>query len=521
MKSSSHRGGQKSSSRPAQKSQETASPHQPSTPLQEDLSKNLEQIRTLFDRTGDLVIREITLGQRPAALVCMEGMTNMQAVAQGILNPLLKADYPSASPKEQFHRIKTTVIALMEQVELTDYETLCGMIMSGFAAILLDGWNKGVAIGVQGFNFRSVSEPATERMQRGSREGFVEVLRINVSMIRRRMKSTDLRIELLKLGTTSHTDACLCYLRGAVEPEILDRVRARLQAIPLENVLETGYVQPYLEKKPLSLFSGVGVCERPDTLCGKISEGRIGILVDGTPMALVIPFLFSENFQSFDDYTDRPYFATFTRWLKFCAFFVAILLPGIFVAMGTYHPEMFPTPLLYNLAVAEASQPFSLMTEALLIHLIYELMREAGLRLPKPIGHVVGIIGGLVIGDAAISSGIISAPMIVVVAITALSSFTVPQLYEPMAILRFVFIFVGGTTYLMGVMLVLAALAVNLCAINPYGIPYTAPLSPLRLRSWRDVLCRSSWKNLAKKRVLVQNMPGSEYLSPEKETSEE
>lgn len=498
----------------AQKLRKSTETGQEPTPLKFRLSENLEQIRQMFDQTSDLVIREITLGSRQAAMVCMEGMTNLQAVAQGILNPLLKAEYPRQSPEQQFDAIKTTVLALSEQSELADYEQLCGIIMSGFAVILLDEWNKGIAVGAQGFNFRSVSEPATENMQRGSREGFVEVLRINVTMVRRRMKSTDLRIEMLKVGTNSHTDACLCYLRGAVSAEILNQVRARLKSIPLENVLETGFLQPYLEKKPTSLFSGVGICERPDTLCGKISEGRIAILVDGTPIALIVPYLFSENFQSFDDYADRPYFATFTRWLKYCAFLVAILLPGVFVAMGTYHPEMFPTPLLYNLAVAEASQPFSLMTEALLIHLIYELMREAGLRLPKPIGHVVGIIGGLVIGDAAISAGLISAPMIVVVAITALSSFTIPQLYEPMAILRFVFILVGGTAYLMGVMLVLAAVIVNLCAINPYGVPYTAPLSPMRLKSWRDVLVRSGWKDLAKKRVLVQNMPGSEYLRP-------
>ena len=215
--------------------------------------------------------------------------------------------------------------------------------------------------------------------------------------------------------------------------------------VKMDVLLESGYIQPFLDSGPVSIFSGVGYTERPDTLCAKVAEGRIGILVDGTPYALVVPYLFNEHFQSFDDYADRPYFATFTRWLKYISFFIATLLPGLFVAIGTYHLELFPTPMLYNLAVAESSQPFSLMVEALVIHFIYELMREAGLRLPKPIGHVVGIIGGLVIGDAAVKAGIISSPMIMVVALTAISSFVIPQLYEPMTILRFLFIVVGNS----------------------------------------------------------------------------
>ena len=442
----------------------------------------------------------------------MEGMVNIQIVAQGILNPILNAKPNTQIPSEQLTFLRNQTLALSELVQFETLEELYGFIMSGFAVILLNGVATGLAVGVQGFNFRSVSEPDTEVMQRGSREGFVEVIRINISMIRRRMKTPDLRFEMLKVGTKTKTDVCICYLKSAVSEEILRNVRERLQAIPLETVLESGYIQPYLEDRPLSLFTGVGTCERPDTLCGKMTEGRIGVLVDGTPMALVVPYLFIENFQSMDDYVDRPYFSTFTRILKYIAFFISILLPGLFVAIGTYHQELFPTPLLYNLAAAEASQPFSLMTEALLIQFIYELLREAGLRLPKPIGHAVGIIGGLVIGDAAVKAGLIGSPMIMLVALTAISSFVIPKLYEPIAVLRFLFILVGGTMYFLGLMLVLTAVVVNLCAIDPYGVPFSAPISPLRLKSLRDVFIRRGWKHLSKKTVLVQNMPGSDKM---------
>lgn len=494
-----------------QKQQKNAAP-EPPVKLQESLQENLVKIRQDFDGTNDLVVRRFLLEGNQAALICMEGMVNIQVVAQGILNPILNSDPNTKIPKDQFAFLRDQVLALSELVQFETLEELYGFIMSGFAAILVNGVAAGLAIGVQGFNFRSVSEPDTEVMQRGSREGFVEVIRINVSMIRRRMKTPDLRFEMMKIGTKTKTDVCICYLRSAVSEEILRNVRERLQSIPLETVLESGYIQPYLEDRPLSLFTGVGTCERPDTLCGKMTEGRIGILVDGTPMALVVPYLFIENFQSMDDYADRPYFSTFTRILKYIAFFISILLPGLFVAIGTYHQELFPTPMLYNLAAAEASQPFSLMTEALIIHFIYELMREAGLRLPKPIGHAVGIIGGLVIGDAAVKAGLIGAPMIMIVALTAISSFVIPKLYEPIAVLRFLFIIVGGTLYFLGLMLALTAVVVNLCAIAPYGVPFSAPLSPFRLRSLRDVIVRRGWKHLSKKTVKVQNMPGSDKI---------
>lgn len=494
-----------------QKQQKNAAPSPP-VKLKENLQENLVKIRQDFDGTNDLVVRRFLLEGNQAVLICMEGMVNIQVVAQGILNPILNSNPNTAVPKEQFAFLRDQVLALSELVQFETLEELYGFIMSGFAAILVNGMAAGLAIGVQGFNFRSVSEPDTEVMQRGSREGFVEVIRINISMIRRRMKTPDLRFEMMKIGKKTKTDVCMCYMRSAVSEEILRNVRERLQSIPLETVLESGYIQPYLEDKPLSLFTGVGTCERPDTLCGKMTEGRIGILVDGTPMALVVPYLFIENFQSMDDYADRPYFSTFTRLLKYIAFFISILLPGLFVAIGTYHQELFPTPMLYNLAAAEASQPFSLMTEALIIHFIYELMREAGLRLPKPIGHAVGIIGGLVIGDAAVKAGLIGAPMIMIVALTAISSFVIPKLYEPIAVLRFLFIIVGGTLYFLGLMLVLTAVVVNLCAIDPYGIPYSAPISPLRIKSLRDVIVRRGWKHLSQKTVKVQNMPGSDKM---------
>ncbi len=382
--------------------------------------------------------------------------------------------------------------------------------MSGFALLAIDTCDYMLAIGLQGFSFRGITEPTSEVMQRGSNEGFVEPLRINMTLIRRRIKNSKLKFELMKIGSVSKTDIALCYLTNVVSNKILDEVRKRLKQIDLETILAAGYIQPYLqEKKEISLFSSVGFSERPDTVCAKIAEGKIIVLIDGVPNVLIVPYLFLEYFQTLDDYANRPYFATFTRWLKYLAFFVSIFLPGIYVAIGTFNAELFPREFLKKIVLAISNTPFNLMIEALIIHFIYEIMREAGIRLPKTLGHAVSIVGALVIGEAAVSSGLIGAPTLMILAITAISSYVIPGIYEPVAILRFTFIIVGGTLGILGIMLLFSAVLVNICSKMNYGIPFTAPLSPFSMFGMRDVLIRAGWKTLAKKENIVQTMPGS------------
>ncbi|MEG2597361.1 MAG: spore germination protein, partial [Oscillospiraceae bacterium] len=227
------------------------------------------------------------------------------------------------------------------------------MAMSGFVVVIIDGIAKGIALGAQGFSFRSISEPSGEVNERGSREGFTEPIKINMSLVRRRIKSDKLKFEMFQLGEQSQTDACLIYKTDVVSQELLREIRKRMGQIKMDVVLDTGYLQPFLEGKALSLFSEVGVTERPDTICAKIMEGRVAIMLDGTPYVLIVPYLFNENFQSFDDYAHRPYFATFIRLLKYFSFFLTIYLPGIYVAFATFHPEALPHALLFNIASSE------------------------------------------------------------------------------------------------------------------------------------------------------------------------
>lgn len=487
------------------------------TPLSVSLSDNLAVLRDRFDVSSDLVIREVKVAGYDAALVSVEGMVDRHMMANAVILPLLRMrdNYPDASAV--MREIRETVLGFVDLLEAETAEELIELIMSGFAAILIDGVNTASLGGLQAFMIRGVSEPSTEVSVRGSREGFTEAIRVNISMIRRRLKTPLLTFEMTSVGSESRTAVCLCYMRDRVSRSLLRDVRRRLKRCTLETVLDSGYLQPFLEGKRRSVFTGVDATERPDTLCGKITEGRIGVLVDGTPFALVTPHLFSEHFQSMDDYTQHPLYASFIRMIKYVSFFVSLLLPGLYVAIGTHHVEMLPSAFLLSFINSDRSTPFSLTVEALLIHFVFEVMREAGLRFPKSVGHAVSIVGALVIGESAVRAGLVSAPMVIVVALTSISAFVIPSLYGSIATLRFAFIVLGGTFGVYGVVLGALLLVVSVCSLNIHGIPVTAPLTPFSFQAMRDVFIRSDWRALSRKRFLVQNVVGSKIAEGEEE----
>lgn len=501
--------------RDASQPQGTGSRKQARVRLNRDLMENMVKVRALSQNSTDLLERQIEVSGVPVAILMCEGMVNLQLFTQILVRPLTELSLENADGEAVARWVSRETVLSGDQKEFFTYDELFSFLMAGFVVLLIDGVDRGIACGMQGYSFRSVSEPSTEMNITGSREGFVEPIRVNQTMIRRRLRSPSLKFEMYPIGEKSRTDICLVYLTDTADPRMVEEVKRRLGKLSSDILLSQGYLRPYLEGQPLSPFSSVGTTERPDTLCAKINEGRIGILVDGTPFALVVPYLFEEHFQSMDDYSYRPYYGSFIRLLKYFAFLLSIFLPGGYVAITSFSPEMLPDTLLFNIAASEQQTPFSMMTEALVIHLIYEIMREAGLRLPRPVGHAVSIIGALVIGDAAVKAGIIGSSMVMVVALTALSSFVVPSLYEPAAILKFVFILVGGTWGLFGISVGFVLLLTNLCALESLGVPVMAPLSPCAPADLRDGLWRTGWKKLGSFRLRIQDLPGSGWKQQE------
>ena len=480
-------------------------------PIEDSISKVLVHFKKEFHSSADLTIRNIVISDTKIALFTMEGMVDKNVLSKSIVQPIVRHTIHSKSATEKYIEIRDSILESVEQIEVSSYNDAFQLLMSGFALLFVDGNPCILAIGVQGFNFRGINEPSGEMTQIGPREGFAEPMRINMTLIRRRMKTPNLKFETMNVGKQSHTDICLCYLTNVVSETILKEVRKRICEIDIPNVLASGYISPFLEEKQnVAIFSSIGITERPDTVCGKISEGRIAILIDGTPNVLIVPYLFSEYFQAVDDYSVRPYFATITRWIKYFAFFSAIILPGLYVAVGSFNPEILPQELITKVAKSITTTPFPLAIETLLTHVIYEIMREAGLRLPKALGHAVSIVGALVIGESAVNAGLMGAPTLMVVALAAISSYVIPSLYEPISFLRILFIIVGGLFGMWGITLLFCAILINICSKNNFGIPFSAPISPFRFSDMRDVLIRTSWKFLSKKNDPIQSMPGSE-----------
>ena len=474
------------------------------------IEENINLLENIFDNSSDLIIRKFSVCGYDFAAVHLENMINKGEFNKQLLFALNNCAKLPLDPHERFDYIEQTVSSCPDQKRSESVEQTINLLMSGHALLFSQNVSVVLALGVQGYPRRNITDSNSEVTERGSQEAFTETIRENIALIRKRMKTPDLKFKYIKIGKLSKTDVALCYIDGIVSPKILKRVEERLSSIKIDTVLESGYLQPFLENNVYSLFTEVGNSERPDTVCGKISEGRIAILVDGTPFCLIVPYLFVENFQNLDDYTLNPVFVSFIRLLKYFSFFLSILLPGLYVAIGEFNPEIFPTAIFYKVVDAKTTTPFSLLWEALIIYTIYEIMREAGLRLPEAVGHAVSIVGALVIGDAAVSAGLIGAPMIIIVAITALASYVVPKLYYASAILRIIFIFIGGLAGVFGVIIGLWTVIVIICSHNSYGIPYSAPIVPFDIKSMRDTFIRMSWRKLSKKNIKIQKLKGVE-----------
>ncbi len=492
-------------------SKEPLQPYRESfTPLSAELDGLLEKINNDFGGSADITVRRTEVAGIRTAIISVDNMIDKQVLAEGILEPFFNTDF-SGDAVGLLEELGRRILCTAETEYIDSYEALEGRIMSGCAVLAADGSSRALSVGIQGYASRGVSEPQADIVQRGSKEGFVEAVRVNMTMIRKRLKTPQLCFESMVTGRTSRTEIILCYLRDAAAPELLDTLKKRLSEVPLDTVLTAGYLVPFLEDdKGHSLFCGIGISERPDTVCGKLTEGRIAVLVDGVPSALIAPCIFAEYFQSLDDYSNRAYFATFTRILKYIAFLISVLLPGLFVSLGTFDPEMFPTLMLNKIASSIASTPLSLTAETLLILFIYEIMREAGLRMPRPLGYAVSIVGGLVVGDTAVSAGLIGAPTLMVVAVSAISSYVVPDLYAPSAVLRFAFTLAAGALGIWGVAVVFSIALVDLCGKTSFGVPYTSPVTPFSAATLRDVVIRAGWRVLSKKTERVQELPGAD-----------
>ena len=355
---------------------------------------------------------------------------------------------------------------------MADFADLTKRLTAGMAVLLLDGWGQGIAFSVQSLKFRSVEEPSGEGNLRGSREGFADLLRVNLSLLRRLIRTDALVQEVAQADCPMQTEYALCYCKGKADPAAVARVRQVLKKAKPALLLDSSYFLPWLFPTKLRLFAPVSYTERPAVAAAKLCEGKLVILVNGSPSALVLPSLFCENFDCLDDYATTAVFSSLVRLFKYGAFYLSIFLPGLFVCLAVYLPELIPPQLLFKIEAAEQATPLPLFAEMLLIIVILEIIREAGLRMPQTLGHSVSLVAALIVGDAAIAAGLMSTPVLLVAGVTSVAIFVTPALYEPATLLRLVVTLAAGLAGPVG--LVGAALAVlfGLTGVSALGVPY-------------------------------------------------
>ncbi|MBD2868919.1 spore germination protein [Paenibacillus sp. IB182493] len=381
---------------------------------------------------------------------------------------------------------------------LADIERMVEHIANGRLVIFFDQWNKGLSFKAQSVETRQVSESVNESVVQGPRESTVENLQKNLGLLRLRLKTPKFKIVLLTAGGNTKTSVAYGYIEDVVDQEMLTEFKKRIEQIEEVEILETSYIEQLIEDSSYSPFPQHRYTERTDMAVAGMLAGKIAILVQGTGGILLCPGLFTEFFQSSEDYYQRTLISTLVRWLRIIAFIIALTLPSVYIALSTFHPELIPTVLLLAVLNAREGIPLPAFFEALLMEFFFELMREAGVRLPRPVGSAVSIVGALVIGDAAISAGIASPIMVIVVALTGIASFSIPQynIAISLRILRFPLMVSAAVLGGFGMMICFLFILLHLCQLRTLGQPYLAPLAPFRWKELRDVLVRIPLKKL-------------------------
>lgn len=446
-------------------------------PVSSVLDENESYLKELFADCSDVVMRpfEADPGIRSLA-VMVDGLVNSTLV-QRSLEMLMT--YWQEEPNDVEELVERVIPA--SQIKLVDnYEDMLDGVLSGDTALLIEGNAQAILIELRGPNLRSISKPSTEEIVRGPQEGFIESIRTNTSLIRRRIKTPNLKMKPLKLGRQSRTNVAVAYVEGIVDPKLVPEVMARLSRIDVDAIFETGQLEEYIQDSAFSPFPQVQISERPDAVCAALMNGRIAILVDGTPMVMIVPTVFINFLLTVEDHYERFQFSTFLRWLRYTFLVLSLFVPSLFVAATTFHPEMIPTSILLSIAADREQIPFPAVIEVLIMEVIFEALREAGIRLPKQIGSALSILGALIIGQAAVEAGIVSAPVVIVVSITGIASFTIPQYNGAVALrlLRFPLVIISSIFGIYGILLGAVLLIGHMANLRSFGIPYLAPLAP-------------------------------------------
>ncbi|MDT3427740.1 spore germination protein KA [Paenibacillus forsythiae] len=464
--------------------------------LSADLRQNEAFVEQAFQKCSDLVRRRMNYpdGTLRQLIVYLETLADEKKVSEQLVKPLA-ADQPDREAVET-GTWTGEAMPVDQKVVTQSWAEVIRLVLRGYAAVFTEGEDHAVCFPVHVTIQRSIQEPSSEQVIRGSKEGFIERQSVNVGLLRNYLRTPRLKMEAFNVGELTETKVLIAYIEGLADASVVDQVRSKITSIHIDGVLESGTLEELIVDDPFPIFPRVQITERPDVVAGSLLEGRVGILVDNTPFVMIVPTTFWAGLQASEDYYLNYPVATFTRWIRFIFLFVAIFAPSFFVAVTSYHQEMIPTSLLLSIASAREPVPFPVMIEALIMEIMFEALREAGIRLPRAIGQTVSIVGGLVIGQAAVLAGIISAPILIVVSTTGIAAFLIPRFTfaNGVRLLRFPIILLAGSLGLYGLALGFLGILLYVTHIRSFGVPYLTPVAPFSLRALKDVWVRAPGK---------------------------
>ncbi|MGG1553362.1 spore germination protein [Paenibacillus ferrarius] len=459
-----------------------------------DLEQNQLKLERIFQGNMDMVYQYIRKeGEARWLILYFSSLVDEKALNDHIIAPLVAA----SAQQEQVASTSVTpwddqIISIGKTMTVRKVADLVQLLLNGHAAIFHKDHDTALVAQVNGIAKRSLEESSSEPAIRGPKDGFIENLNVNMGLIRSRIKTPRLKMESLTIGELTQTKVVITFITGLATETMIEEVRRKLEQIQTDGILETGYIEEFIEEYSFSPFPQVNTTERPDVAVAALLDGKIAILVDTTPFVLIVPMTFWSGMQASEDFYNRKSISTFVRWIRFLFIVMAIFAPPLYVAITTFHQEMIPTNLVLSIASSREDVPFPAIIEALFTEIVFEALREAGIRLPKQLGSAISIIGALVIGQAAVEAGIISAPVVIIVSITGIAAFTIPRysFANGIRLLRFPMLILAGTLGLYGIVLGFIGIVLHVMSLRSFGVPYFSPIFPLSLKSFKRFVTR-------------------------------
>ena len=469
--------------------------------MQKNIIQNISSIKKKLGNSDELICKEIKTKENKFAILYLLGLTDTTALSKFVITPLLSLKEKTTS----LDKLITNTITLGESTIENDDKNIIYNLLKGKGILLVDGYDQAVVLAIDKYKERAIDEPPTSSILKGPRSGFVENLKTNLSEIRKILATPAFRTINLKVGKHTDTMVSIVYLDGIADKSIVDNVKKRIEDINIDGIIDSNYVAGFLEERPNSMFKQIGNSEKPDVICARLLEGRVAIIVDGSPIVLTLPFIYVEDLQSGDDYYSNNIRAGFVRWIRIFSIFVSILIPGMYIAIIMHHYKAIPLKFLITIVNTTKGLPLTPFAEILFVLLLFEILYEASLRMPKYLGLALSIVGALILGDTAVKAGLISPPSVMIVAISGLTIYCIPDEAPQLYTLRLVFTLAGAFLGFFGITALIVFIITYLCDFDSYGSAYFAPLAPFVDTDIKDAFFKADITNVKYRPRSIQN----------------